>query len=125
MPRAKTPATEMQTLGSWRDWLPEGMTVERDELITRTELAAALMQNAVLVEPNDLRFWERVGVLPRAIKQWHDTSVQAVYPIWFVELVVGVRMLQWNGWTLAQIGRFYRQLGTDFRVFMAEQAKAA
>ncbi len=87
---------------SWRDWLPEDAP-EPEELLTRDELVERLAQMGIDASAGDLQFWEGIGVLPRAVRQWHNGAVRAVYPDWFVHLVRAVRRLQDEGYTLRQI----------------------
>jgi DNA-binding transcriptional MerR regulator len=88
---------------TWRDWLgPDG--AEPDELLTRDEIAEkASAAAADTVSREDLRYWEYEGVLPKSVRQRHRGAVRAVYPDWYVHLVVLVRRLQRQGLTLDEI----------------------
>ncbi len=78
---------------TWRDWLLAG-SVDPAEVLTRDDLVTRLQDRGVQVTTDDFRYWERIGVLPRAIRQRHDGATRAVYPDWFVPLVIRLRTLQ-------------------------------
>jgi len=77
---------------TWLDWLPPGAPEPR--LFTREELAAELAQRGVKATVADLRHWERVGALPHPVRRGHRGATRAVYPEWFVPLVIRLRILQ-------------------------------
>ncbi len=89
---------------TWRDWLPPGAP-DPTPLRTRAQVLANLAALEVIphVSARDLGYWESEGVLPGAVKQWHEGAVRAVYPDWFLTLVLELRALQQDGYTLTQI----------------------
>jgi DNA-binding transcriptional MerR regulator len=98
MPIAEMTTTRKQT---WRDWLgPDG--AEPDKLFTRDEIAEQA-SGIDAVTPDDIRYWEYQGVLPRSIRQWHNGAVRATYPGWYTQLAMFVRQLQRQGLTLDEI----------------------
>jgi hypothetical protein len=106
----KTDAREWQT---WRDWLPDDAPEEirnPDRLLTREEIAARLGAVGVVATPDDLRYWERHGVLPRGVRQRHTGATRSVYPTWFVFLVWGLREFQAEGASLKQASERVRKL---------------
>ena len=62
---------------TWRDFVPTYLPPPPPRLITRAELLAELAEAGI--SERTLRHWEKVGALPRAVRQWHDAAVQAVY----------------------------------------------
>jgi len=103
-----TPAKPKQE--TWADWMPPGDNTEHDPVWTREELIARLATLGVPVAVTDFRFWEGSGVLPRAVKRWHEEtrSVRALYPRRAVWIVSDLRDLQAAGCSLKQIGRILR-----------------
>jgi hypothetical protein len=63
-------------------------------LLTRDELAAELRALGLDADGDTVRYWEALGTLPRSIKRWHEGATRAIYPDWFVPLVLGLRELQ-------------------------------
>lgn len=113
--------TEPATKGgteTWKDWLPAD-AAEPAELITRDELIARLAAMGAEVNTANLRYWEYVGIVPRAVKRWHDGAVRAVYPAWMGYLVFALRDRQEVGLTLPQIARWIRG---NFDRFVATNA---
>lgn len=106
MPKQKTPSTGKTNNQTWRDLLPEGSKdIPTDKLFTREQLSEILARVNVKVSPEDLRYWEREGILPRAVRKWHDGASRSVYPGWYANLVYHLRKLQGKGYTLEQIRR--------------------
>ncbi len=101
---------------TWANWGNPGDDAEHDPLRTREELIAFLAKLDVPVAVTDLRFWEGSGVLPRAIKRWHEEtrSVRALYPGRAALFIVQLRELQAAGYTLAQIARILRGRASTF-----------
>ena len=95
---------------TWANWGNPGDDAEHDPLRTREELIAFLAKLDVPVAVTDLRFWEGAGILPRAIKRWHEEtrSVRALYPITAAAVIEQLRDLQAAGYTLSQIARILR-----------------
>jgi DNA-binding transcriptional MerR regulator len=101
---AKAPPKE-----TWRDLMPvEAPEVKPENLFTREDISRTLDRYGIRVTPSDLRYWENRGILPRSIRQWHSGAVRAVYPYWYLNLVVNLRRMQDAGYTLAQIKRRLR-----------------
>jgi DNA-binding transcriptional MerR regulator len=98
------------TQATWADWMPPGDNTEHAPTWTREELIARLATLGVTVTVTDFRFWEGSGVLPRAVKRWHEEtrSVRALYPGRAVWIVSDLRDLQNAGCSLKQIGRILR-----------------
>jgi len=76
--------------------------------MTRDELIGRLIAVGVDVDEGDLRFWEYHGVLPRAVKKWHDGANRVFYPRWMIATVARLRALQDNGVPLRDIGHRLR-----------------
>jgi hypothetical protein len=106
----KTDAREWQT---WRDWLPNDAPEEirnPDQLVTREEIAARLDAIGVTATPDDLRYWEKTGILPRGVRQRHLGATRSVYPTWYVFLAWGLREFQAEGVSLKQASQRLREL---------------
>jgi hypothetical protein len=98
---------------TWRDWLPPDAPTavsQPDRLLTREEIADRLAAVGVTVTPDDMRYWERQGVLPRGVRQRHEGATRSVYPPWFVFLVWGLREFQHDRVPLKQASRRLRWL---------------
>ena len=99
---------------TWLDWLAPDQP-EPKPLITREELVERIRKLGVKASPGDLRYWEAAGILPRAVKRWHDGATRALYPEWMPYLVVSLREYQHEGLPLEEIARrlrasFYRSI---------------
>lgn len=97
---------------TWLDWLSPGQAEPRP-LITREELVERVRELGVKAGPGDIRFWESEGILPRAVKRWHNGATRALYPNWMPYVVVSLRDHQANGVPLSEIAErlratFYR-----------------
>ena len=92
---------------TWRDWLAPGQAEPRP-LLTRAELVARTRAFGVKVSPVDLYYWEYTGVLPRAVKRWHEGAVRALYPEWFPYLILSLRDAQEAGKSLDEIAALLR-----------------
>jgi DNA-binding transcriptional MerR regulator len=104
MPTAeKTTTTTKQ---SWADWMGPG-DPEPEELFTRAEIVE--QANTLIgtlgkpVSASDLQLWEKLGVLPRAIRLRRGDAQYALYPDWHAYLVRNVRQLQREGYSLDEI----------------------
>ncbi len=93
---------------TWRDWLPPG-TPDPEPLLTREELLTRLRKAGVKADEGDLRFWEYHGVLPRAIKKWHDGANRVFYPRWMIHMVALLRAYQTIGLPLRDIAPRLKQ----------------
>lgn len=79
---------------TWVDppWSDDGALPER--VLTREQLVERARANGAEVTARDLIYWETEGVLPRAVKRWHDGATRALYPPWATYFVVTLRRLQ-------------------------------
>ncbi len=99
-----TPKANRET---WRDWLgPDDP--EPDELYTRAEIVDRANEivrppGVKPVKAGDLQLWEKIGVLPRAIRRRRGDAQYALYPDWQASLVRQVRQLQREGYSLDEI----------------------
>ncbi len=98
-----TPKRNRET---WQDWMLPGQTVRK--LYTREELSASCSALGFKVTPNDFRYWEGEGVIPRSIKKWHEGATRAVYPDWMRNLLLVLRTMQDEGDSLESITEFLR-----------------
>lgn len=108
-------ATETPAKGTretWRDWMPEG-SPEPADLMTREAFLARLNGVGVDAVEGDLRFWEYHGVLPRAIRRWHDGASRVLYPRWMIMAVALLRDFQDLGFSLRDIAPRLRALVRD------------
>jgi DNA-binding transcriptional MerR regulator len=87
---------------TWRalmsPWWPDP-----EPLLTRGELVDRLRSTGVNITPRTLAFWEQQGVVPRAVRRFHNGKTQAVYPEWMIPLVTSVREMQQAGLSLEEI----------------------
>ncbi|MDP9362898.1 MAG: hypothetical protein M3Q10_01485 [Chloroflexota bacterium] len=98
---ANAPATLRRE--TWRDWRSADAP-EPEQLYTRDELLELLARMGIDATESDLRYWEYGGVLPRAVRQWHDGAVRAVYPDDVAYWVKELRRLQrYEGLSLEEI----------------------
>jgi hypothetical protein len=98
---------------TWRDWLPvdaPDAIRHPDQLVTREEITTRLGAVGVTATPDDLRYWEKTGILPRGVRQRHLGATRSVYPTWFVFLVWGIREFQAEGLSLKQASERVRKL---------------
>lgn len=103
MPRAAPDKPKRET---WRDWLPPGVP-EPEQRFTREEVVEWLAKRHVAgmrpISAGDIAYWERIGVLPSGVRQWHEGSARALYPHWYWLLARQVRALQHAGFSLDEI----------------------
>lgn len=102
-----TTSAAKQNKETWGDWVVPGY--ESGPLLTRDELANYMAGVGFKVSPDDLRYWEAEGVIPRSVKKWHNGATRAVYPIWMRSIIVFVRTSQENGDSLEVIGQHVRE----------------
>ena len=102
MPPDTKPKTNQET---WVDWL--GDASEPDQLYTRDEIVdrvnALIRPGMKPVKAGDLQLWEKLGILPRAVRRRHGNAQFALYPDWHAYLARQVRALQWQGYSLDEI----------------------
>lgn len=105
MPRAKkeqpTVIETAERVTTWRDYLPPALPPM--QLITRAELLTKLAARSEAVSARTLRYWEAEGVLPRAVRQFHEGSIQAVYPFWYDDVVQVVAQHRKEGKPLTEV----------------------
>ena len=103
MPTTETPPTTKRE--TWRDWM--GGDQEPDELFTRAEIVdqanALIGAHSKPVSASDLQLWEKLGVLPCAIRRRRGDAQYALYPRWQAYLIRNVRQLQREGYSLEEI----------------------
>ena len=97
---------------TWRDWLPK--EVADPPLVTRAALVRDLDERRADVAERTLRTWENLGIVPRPVRRMHAGTVQALYPDWFVHLVIFIRGLRAQNHPLQQIRPNGRALFHDF-----------
>ncbi len=79
----------------------------------------------VAASESDLRYWEYEGILPRAVRQWHEGAVRAIYPVWYLRLVRYLRQMQHEGLSLAEIGTRLRTLARVMLIYEANDPRSA
>ncbi len=110
---------------TWRDWWPDGRP-EPKALITRAELLAKIEENSgVRVTERELRYWEAVGALPGAIRQYHAGATHATYPFWHAGVVALVpelraRRLPWPVIRDQLRARFVERVGDTGSITMSD-----
>jgi DNA-binding transcriptional MerR regulator len=90
---------------TWREWVPDAPEPGLEALYTRAGILAELARPATVppVKESDLRFWERIGVLPQPIRKRRDGATRGLYPPWYAILVRRLRIFQQWGYTLAEL----------------------
>ncbi len=107
--RARAP-TKRET---WEDWV-SGETTKPTRLLSRDELIAEIRTWGTDVTVSDIRFWEYEGILPRAVKRWHEGANRVFYPLWMAALIMTLRALQDAGMSLRNIAPILREKAQDF-----------
>jgi DNA-binding transcriptional MerR regulator len=105
------PITVSISRETWTDWIRaidpgfdessvEYLTV--DELLE--ELDLLITRDSEKVDAVTIRYWQRKRLLPYPVKRWHEGATRSLYPIpSAVQLIVHIRLLQREGYTLEQI----------------------
>ncbi len=94
---------------NWIDVLPPGAPrPDLDGLLTRQELIEDLHDRGVEVDEIALVYWERRGILPRAIRTRRGGRPYALYPHYAFEAVKHLRQLQAAGKSLEEIAPFMK-----------------
>jgi len=89
---------------NWFDLLPDGAPrPPLEALLTREELLEELQRRGVDVDQVTLMYWERRGMLPRAVRRYRDGRAHALYPAHAISAVAHLRELQTTGRTLKEI----------------------
>jgi len=98
--------TKRQT---WLDLLPDGAPrPPLDSMLTREELLEELHRRGVEVTSVTLVFWEKSGVLPRAVRRYRGGRAHTLYPRFAVDAIAQVRDRQAAGRTLEEIAPLVR-----------------
>lgn len=103
MPDESPPPTKQ----TWADWA-EANGLPYAPLVTRGALLARLARMGLDVSEPALRAWERDGLLPQPIKQWHDGATRATYPKWAFNSLLLFRILKNEGYPLQDVARRVR-----------------
>jgi len=81
-PPAKQPKPKRQT---WQDWAPDAPAPET--LLTREEVLARVAAEGAPVSGNQLRYLQRLELIPYPIRRRRGQAVRGFYPPWVVDLV--------------------------------------
>ncbi len=86
----------------WAEWFPEP---DEDQQGTIGDLLAYLARiDAGDVTADNIRYWQKAGVIPSPVKRWHDGATRGVYPITSAALTIAELLeLKRLGYTLDQI----------------------
>ncbi len=106
---------------TWRSWMPPG-TPEPEPLLTRVELLDRLHSEGIDVSETSLVYWEKEGILPRAVRRWHGGKPATLYPEWLIPAVNTVRIMQDRGESLAEIRATIRSI---YRLPLSEDEQIA
>lgn len=87
---------------TWEAW--QAPLAPEPHLLTRAEMLA-LVERVVpkKTDENDLRYWEKIGVLPHPVRKWHNGATRALYPSWMVTLIFQLRLYQEIGYRLEEL----------------------
>lgn len=113
---AKAPPKE-----TWRDWMHPD-TPEPEPLLTRTEFLDRLHAEGIDVPETSLVYWEKEGILPRAVRRWRDGKPATLYPEWLIPAVNTVRVMQDMGESLPAIRATIRSI---YRLPLSEDEQIA
>lgn len=104
----------VHTRESWSHWFPDA---DEDEQGTIEDLLAYLKRiDRPDVSADNIRFWQKVGVIPAPVKRWHNNATRALYPVTHVALVIDELLeLQERGYTLQQIAPRLRAYAASMR----------
>ncbi len=98
MPKATAPRLE------WLDLLPDGAPAPSlDELLTRDQVLEDMRHHGLDIDEVTLVYWEKAGILPRAVRRQRDGIVRALYPRWSLPVIREVRAYQAAGRRLRDI----------------------
>lgn len=90
MTAIETKPTTKTNQKTWLDWqhevLPQLPDPSTDDLLSREEFLNALRSRGADISEGTLSFWEKSGILPRAVRRWRGVP-QAFYPFWMVGAV--------------------------------------
>lgn len=90
---------------TWRDWCARNAPGSHDsvsglmpEMLSRTELLATVERWGVKrVQESTLRYWESIGIIPRATVEGLPGHQRARYPWWVADMLAIVRQYQDRG----------------------------
>jgi len=102
---------------NWQDWVPaeadDDARAAAEPLLTVDELLAKLADPAVVgpgytVTRRALSYWQAEGFVPYPTYTPFEGGKRAYYPQWMVDLIMMLRTLQADGYTLHKIGPILR-----------------
>ena len=102
------PPTSKNGHQTWLDLMPPGNRPAKAEMLTRDELLTELKDRGVELNDTTLVFYEKSGVLPRAVRSRRDGSPVALYPDAAVDWIAYARQLQDSGTPLSQLAPLVR-----------------
>ena len=111
MPTNEMTTTKQET---WADWFPDA---PEEALGTIDDLLGTLEDRKKQPEDpkvtaDNIRYWQKAGILPAPIKRWHDGATRAIYPTIFAVVVIWELLeLKRLGYTLQQIAPRIRAYG--------------
>ena len=109
MPNTETAVTAKPKRETWLGLLPDGAPRPTlDAMLTRDEVIAELGRRGVELRLATLLYWERTGVLPRAVRRYRDGRMHALYPEFALGAIALVRTSQDQGHTLQEISSIVR-----------------
>lgn len=94
---------------TWQDWQGTSGPI-KCVAISRRDLVEYAQNIGVDVTENDILYWQARRSIPYPVLVRHGRTAHAVYPFWFVELIVALRQMQQQGVVLRDIGPALRQL---------------
>jgi DNA-binding transcriptional MerR regulator len=110
---------------TWRDvlWFKY---LKDEDFLTRPELVEKVREQGFDVDEGTLVFWEKRGILPRAIRRHRDGAPRALYPPRAIEVVITIRELQQGGMTLNLIEPMMKEYAlTDTKIRLSDPFRAS
>jgi len=105
-PAKPKPETWLDLLARERAPAPETAS-----LLTREEVIDQLQAQGIDVNKVALVYWEKSGILPRAVRRWRDGAPRALYPAWALPVISTVRGLQGTS-SLTELAPKIRELAS-------------
>jgi hypothetical protein len=105
---APTKAPPKAKQETWADWFT--IPIPDAELVTRQDILARAKAEGFDVPEGSLVYWEKQGILPRAIRKWRDGKPAALYPRHAVNAVITVPIMQQQRASLAEIRETIRTI---------------
>lgn len=93
---------------TWRDWLT--IPIPDAELVTRQDILVRAKAEGFDIPEGSLVYWEKQGILPRAIRKWRDGKPAALYPPGVWAAVVTVPIMRRQHFSLDEIKRRVRAI---------------